>query len=113
MWLAPLLFVMATLGNTQPEEYELTVFNRSRTMDTYNIITLRCIDTETGSIDRGAVFFRNNERIVLPRSAPVTQGVLFRITRELEGDYTCGRDGFNTVQSPPVRIVGEPCDCGG
>ena len=106
------ILILQHFGSPQPDEvvYFMDSINRNIIggPSIWNRITLRCRDQNTLADQRDAVFFLNDSVIPFP-TFTIRDGVItFTINRSREGNYTCGRDGDNRVQSqPPVPIMGK------
>lgn len=72
-----------------------------------NRVLLRCIFTYNNSLAVNANFYHNNELFnKLPQRRNISEGVIFIVDRQSEGDFTCG-EGDSLISDPPQTIVGE------
>ena len=72
-----------------------------------NRVLLECIFAFNNSIAVNANFYRNDELYNnLPQRRNFSQGVVFIVDRQSEGDFTCG-ESSGLVSDPPQTIVGE------
>ena len=85
----------------------LLSFSRDQAAD--NLITIRCEELfQNGSISLvdNPTFFRDGQFYQLPNFFPTSNGIVFVITREIEGSFECGLNRFQQ-RSASREIVGE------
>ena len=101
-----LVVILFQISTSQQEEPPFTLVD-VRSLES-NIITLRCRRNSDDAFDSEAHYYRNNTRLDSISGFVNTnkeQGtVTFMITRELEGEYSCGREH---QRSATVPYIGE------
>lgn len=110
MWIAKIIFALLFGTNFLDifaQRYQL-ISSRNYPHG-INVINLFCRDTIT-SLDTSALFWLNGsdfQKDIVPNS----EGIIFLITRQLEGDYTCGRiifgEDIRREESAPITLVGK------
>lgn len=71
-----------------------------------NLITLRCENTADGSLVSNPAFFRDGSLFPLPNRQDSPTGVLFRVTRSIEGIYACGLDeNASPIQRSQEQLI--------
>ena len=79
-----------------------------------NLISFQCTNAETGQPAPDAIFMLDGTELGEKAGRTLSRGsnpntILFQITREFEGNYSCGFrvDDNNIIVSNPVPFVGE------
>ena len=108
-----ILFLLAYLKPSKQQEppFQFKLITPSPDVD-INLILVECFEVERGQGNPDAFIWLNGISLAtLTRvdRLPQTRRFRFIITRDLEGNYTCGtqEDSVNRLQSKPERLVGK------